>query len=359
MATENFSFKTLLGSDVAGYTSVNSLIDSIDVILRQRVFRNTTGPSNNHVMIFSGTWGENANGFWTSGLVNTENLTDSAVTTGKIASSAVTTAKINNLAVTEDKLGTGSVTAGKLAANSVLASNIADGQVTAAKLDAGLTTQILPSGMIAPFAGNATNPPSGWFYCRGQREQRSLYPGLDQVIGTTYGPYTAADGSPGDTHFQLPDLQSRVPVGFSSEVEFNAPGKTGGVKEVTLTAAQSGIAAHSHTVGPNVGSPPAPSGNTGSGNASITINTDGAHSHTVSEEGVKASGYFHQNAGSFGTLVPDTNTPTTSVAGSHAHSATDSGHSHSVQINNATASNAAQAHNNLQPYITLNYIIKI
>lgn len=381
MATENFGFKTLLGSDTAGYTSINSLIDSIDSVLRQRVFNKPAdaGASADDVMIFSGAWGSSS-GYWTSGKINTSNIADNAVTTGKIVSSAITTARLNNLAVTSDKLAEGSVIAGKLASNSVLSANIADGQVTAAKLEAGLTTQVLPSGMIAPFAGNPTEPPSGWFYCRGQREPRASYPGLDQAIGITYGPYTAADGSPGDTHFQLPDLQSRIPVGFSSEAEFNSPGKTGGVKEVTLTAAQSGIAAHAHTVGASN------SGVTGTNNTvGYSIQTSNPnHGHTTGAENAT-----HTHTTAFKTHPVASGTATTALVGpgasftgtttytsagqsanhahtvindanvTHSHVINNDGHTHNVQINNAAPADAGQAHNNLQPYITLNYIIKI
>jgi microcystin-dependent protein len=389
MATENFSFKTLLGSDVAGYTSVNSLIDSIDVILRQRVFRNTTGPSNNHVMIFSGTWGENASGFWTSGLVGTANLSDAAVTAGKIATSAVTTEKINTGSVTADKLGTGSVTAGKLAVNSVVTSNIADGQVTAAKLDTALLVenQILPSGMIVPYAGNTTEnprptPPAGWLYCDGAYVLRSLYPGLEGVIGTTYGPYAGESGAPGSTtHMKLPNLVGKTVIGSdASQTEFSPVGKTGGSKAVTITSDQSGVAAHAHTVGASnsgvtgtnntVGysiqsSNPNHGHTTGVENATHT-HTTGFKTHPVAS-GTATTALVGPGASSTGTTTYTSSGQSANHAHTvnndanvtHSHLINNDGHTHNVQINNAAPANAAQAHNNLQPYITLNYIIKI
>ena len=64
----------------------------------------------------------------------------------------------------------------------------------------------VPIGALMPYAGLDT--PAGWLLCKGQSLARSSYPDLYQTIGTLYG----AEDS---THFSIPDLRTRVPVGVS------------------------------------------------------------------------------------------------------------------------------------------------
>jgi microcystin-dependent protein len=87
-------------------------------------------------------------------------------------------------------------------------------------------------GEIRMFAGNFA--PEGWLFCDGQTLPISENDTLFQLIGTTYG-------GDGETTFNLPDLQSRVPIHQGSG---SVMGETGGVEEVTLTVQQ--IPAHTH-----------------------------------------------------------------------------------------------------------------
>lgn len=64
-----------------------------------------------------------------------------------------------------------------------------------------------PSGIVSPYAGSSA--PSGWLLCDGSSKLRADYPDLFAVIGTTFG---SVDG----THFTLPDLRSRFPVGVGT-----------------------------------------------------------------------------------------------------------------------------------------------
>lgn len=91
-------------------------------------------------------------------------------------------------------------------------------------------------GEIRMFAGNFA--PAGWMLCQGQTLPISENEVLFQLIGTTYG-------GDGETTFNLPDLQSRVPLhmgngGGGSYII----GQPAGVESVTLTTSQ--IPAHSH-----------------------------------------------------------------------------------------------------------------
>lgn len=96
---------------------------------------------------------------------------------------------------------------------------------------------VLAGGAILSPLGSVTQwltdtPPTGWLLCQGQAISRTTYAALYALIGTMYG---AGNGS---TTFNLPDLQGRVPVGKSSDTEFNALGKKFGTKTHTLTSAE-------------------------------------------------------------------------------------------------------------------------
>lgn len=91
-------------------------------------------------------------------------------------------------------------------------------------------------GEIRMFAGNFA--PVGWAFCNGAQLAISENDVLFQLIGTTYG-------GDGVNTFNLPNLQSRIPVHFGtgSGQSFQI-GQSGGEETVTLTTSQ--IPAHSH-----------------------------------------------------------------------------------------------------------------
>lgn len=87
-------------------------------------------------------------------------------------------------------------------------------------------------GEIRMFAGNFA--PNGWLFCDGSLQPISENEVLFQLIGTTYG-------GDGESTFALPDLRSRVPLHVGNGY---VQGETGGVESVTLSTNQ--IPAHSH-----------------------------------------------------------------------------------------------------------------
>ncbi len=181
--------------------------------------------------------------------------------------------------IIDSKLATIS-TAGKVAGSAITTALTSTG--------AGMTGEIKMWG--------TTTAPSGWLSCDGTAVSRSTYSALFAIIGTNFG---IGDGS---STFNLPSLKGNVPVGYdAAQTEFDAIGETGGSKTVTLTSAQSGVPAHSHseTYRDNSGG--------GSGQPAMT---------------------------------------------------TASGAQGSFSVDNNVAADAAEAHSNLQPYITLLFIIK-
>lgn len=150
--------------------------------------------------------------------------------------------------------------------------------------------------------------PPGWAFCNGQllavTQQNAV---LFSILGTTYG----GDGT---STFALPNLQARVSIHRNPTPALNPHtlGDIGGESTVTLVAAN--IPAHPHTM----------SAFDGVGTASNPANNYLASTAIVGATTAKA----FNNTG---------NTTMGSVAG------------------NSTS----QAHNNVQPYLALNFIIAL
>lgn len=145
--------------------------------------------------------------------------------------------------------------------------------------------------------------PRGWAFCDGQilpiNQNQSLY----SLLGTTYG-------GDGRTSFALPDLRSRTPIHRSDGFQL---GQKGGAETVTLTAAQ--IAAHTHTA--KASSTAADTGN------------PAAHVLAAADAGQ--------------TLYRDPEAANTTA----------------LRSGTVTNAGGGQAHNNMQPYITLSFCIAL
>jgi microcystin-dependent protein len=95
----------------------------------------------------------------------------------------------------------------------------------------------LPVGSITQFAGSTA--PSGFLICDGSAVSRTTFESLFNVLGVAYG---EGDGS---TTFNLPNLKGKIPVGYDgNDTDFNTLGNTGGEKEHTLTTNE--LPSHSH-----------------------------------------------------------------------------------------------------------------
>jgi microcystin-dependent protein len=168
----------------------------------------------------------------------------------------------------------------------------------------------------------------GWLYCNGAAVSRTTYANLFAVIGTTYG---AGDGS---TTFNLPDFRGRVPAGYGAVATNAQPTITVGGTTANGVAGEAAhalvtgeLASHNHTF------------TTGTESATHTHTTDpsSAISHS-STQGMTAAGLSSQ------ALYSSTTTSTESA--NHTHSGT-------------TATNGSgTAHNNIQPILGVNVLIR-
>ena len=203
-----------------------------------------------------------------------------------------------------------------------------------------------PAGVINMWA--TTTAPTSWLLCDGTAVSRTTYAALFTVISTTYG---VGDGS---TTFNVPNLKGKVPVGRdSADVSFDSMGETGGAKTHTLLTTEMPVHTHvqdSHN------------------------HTQNSHNHTQNSHthgGSVGTGEFLYRDGAYNTgfnswvgnvyLAITWNGATAgATAVNQAQTATNIAATATNQAQTATNQNAGSgsAHNNLQPYIVLNYIIK-
>lgn len=144
----------------------------------------------------------------------------------------------------------------------------------------GGVSVITPTGAIIMYGGSAA--PSGYLLCDGTSYFRATYPDLFTAIGTAYG---AADG----THFNVPDLRQRFPLGLATSGTGSTLGATGGAIDHTHTGPSHTHTGPSHThTGPSHTHTMANHTHTGPSHTHTGpshTHTSAAHTHTLSDAG--------------------------------------------------------------------------
>lgn len=192
---------------------------------------------------------------------------------------------------------------GQVSDNVIRTADIADSQVTPAKISNGNVGDVMTMGASAPAWVAPASIPTGTIAAFAAAAAPTGYLICDgtAVSRATYAALFAVVATTygigdGSTTFNLPDLKGKVIVGFSAgETEFDVLGETGGEKTHLLTVPE--IPSHTH---PTI------------------INRGQGGSSTMSESGNAA---YNWNG-------------------------------------NSGATGGGGAHNNLQPYMALNFIIK-
>jgi microcystin-dependent protein len=219
-------------------------------------------------------------------------------------------------------VSTSRLTATSIATSVIDASSITvTGNVSAAEYYgdgsnlSGISTDSIPSGAVLPYAG--TTAPSGYLLCYGQAISRSTYSDLFSAIGTTYG---TGNGS---TTFNLPDLRGRVVAGLDD---------MGGSSANRLTGQQGGV------------------------NGDILGRTGGNEQHQLTE--AELATHTH-GAGSYQGSVPTSGIPEEPGTIFSTLSDREPTGFTSFSVNGSSGSTGSDSkHNNVQPTLILNYVIK-
>jgi microcystin-dependent protein len=180
---------------------------------------------------------------------------------------------------------------------------------------------------------------NGWLKCDGRTVLRSDYPELYSIIGSSFGSTNASN-------FKLPDMRGRVQgaIGFSGNVgdSTHQMGDAVGSENVTLSSSQ--IPSHSHsgtTESRTTGITSA--GTTDNSGTGLTVDSVGDHAHTYQDayfaENFEGGGNFGTSAGTDydnrflwrtaeGGYSTNPQNLNTGSSGSHSHTITDNGHTH-------------------------------
>lgn len=184
------------------------------------------------------------------------------------------------------------------------------------------------------FGGNFA--PRGWALCNGQLLAISQNTALFSLLGTIYG-------GDGRTTFALPDLRGRAAIGqgHGPGLTSRSLGSRGGQENETLTTLQ--MPQHNHTATISGGS-------SGSG-GNVQLSQDEAvnvspQAGDVPAKAVQVDGLRKRDVRAYG--------PASNTVNGQALPSGNGGGTVNVGLNGGS-----QSHNNMPPYIGMNYIIAL
>jgi microcystin-dependent protein len=173
--------------------------------------------------------------------------------------------------------------------------------------------------MSEPFLGEVrifgcNFPPRGWAYCWGQLLPISQNTALFSILGTTYG-------GNGTTNFALPDFRGRVPLGQGQGPGLSSYviGEQAGSETVTLISTE--LPAHNHTTDTR------------------NVPTSADNYTNVPTTGYFVSRFLYHSSSAARAWKPASAPATT------------------LHPNTLQPTGGNQPHNNMQPYLALNFCI--
>jgi microcystin-dependent protein len=188
--------------------------------------------------------------------------------------------------------------------------------------DVALTSPLstlMPTGAVIPWAGTSGSAPIGWIFCDG-----TVYDGADpayadlySVIGSSYGPAPVG-------YFAVPNMSESIPVGKGGNTDgydLTTVGNVGGDKRVSLILDQ--LPPHYHDVNITTSSEYAKL------NTAVTNSADETRIMVGADTGLTLDDHRQQTA-----------------------------HSHQV-FGSTDNTGSGDSHPNMQPYVVMQYIIKL